>query len=512
MFNFFKKKIEEKKRAEEKLHEEIKIKKENEKKIELGYHSDLLNEVRDEYGAFAGIFYNGFFAIDVCKELISENNIEISNEQIFDTFFEIYKITRNVKSVSEFDNIIEKNGLSLIQKKLRFNPPYCSEINCSSIIYLEKILNVYMRARNTILLSCSTDISDALKEIIDQVQDNIISESRDFAVFVNSCQVVCFLFAFLQSLMRCLIIYRNKDCIISNNELNKIQENLFNEFDIEEAGNKLYELYLEFYSNVFDEVYTTEALTTLMIMINRNKNNIQANMIDDIKNILSEMNDNSLEKITKENIRYDDIISIIAKTIDLKIISASDETKTIYLELIDEIKDNLNDKEIFELFINSRKVANDIKKYIEKKELIEAKNRYLENNFNKEHNYRAERLKLSLIKTGEEFEVYLKNIFEKLGYNVEMTKVTGDQGADLILSKDNIRTVVQAKFYTNTVGNKAVQEVTSAIAFYSADKGMVVTNNYYTKSAIELAKANNIVLWDYDILQEKIDKIINLNN
>lgn len=69
-------------------------------------------------------------------------------------------------------------------------------------------------------------------------------------------------------------------------------------------------------------------------------------------------------------------------------------------------------------------------------------------------------------------------------------------GADVIAYKDNIKYVIQVKFYNNPVGNKAVQEVVGAIGMYKADKGIVVTNSTFTPSAIELAQANNIELVD----------------
>lgn len=74
-------------------------------------------------------------------------------------------------------------------------------------------------------------------------------------------------------------------------------------------------------------------------------------------------------------------------------------------------------------------------------------------------------------------------------------------GADVIAYKDNVKYVIQVKFYNNPVSNKAVQEVVGAIGMYKADKGIVVTNSTFTSSAIELAKANDIELVD----GEKID-------
>jgi len=58
--------------------------------------------------------------------------------------------------------------------------------------------------------------------------------------------------------------------------------------------------------------------------------------------------------------------------------------------------------------------------------------------------------------TGSQFELYLKKIFENLGFFVQLTAHTGDQGADLIIHNQNEKIAVQVKRYNNNVGNKAV--------------------------------------------------------
>lgn len=98
--------------------------------------------------------------------------------------------------------------------------------------------------------------------------------------------------------------------------------------------------------------------------------------------------------------------------------------------------------------------------------------------------------------TGIEFEVYLYHKFKKLGYKAKMTPVTADYGADLVLKKRRKKIVVQVKRYHREVGIAAVQEVIGSIAYYNAAIGMVVTNSFFTPNAINLAKANEITLWD----------------
>lgn len=98
------------------------------------------------------------------------------------------------------------------------------------------------------------------------------------------------------------------------------------------------------------------------------------------------------------------------------------------------------------------------------------------------------------------FEEYLALLFEKQGYKSKVTKARGDFGADLTLSKDGIKTVVQAKRYSKNVGIKAIQEIVSAVTYYKATNALVVTNSYFTRPAIKLALANGVELIDRDKL------------
>jgi HJR/Mrr/RecB family endonuclease len=53
-----------------------------------------------------------------------------------------------------------------------------------------------------------------------------------------------------------------------------------------------------------------------------------------------------------------------------------------------------------------------------------------------------------------------------MGYRVEQTKLSGDQGADLVVIKLGEKTVIQAKRYGGKIGNSAVQEIMAAITLH----------------------------------------------
>lgn len=107
---------------------------------------------------------------------------------------------------------------------------------------------------------------------------------------------------------------------------------------------------------------------------------------------------------------------------------------------------------------------------------------------------------------GADFEDFMKSVYELLGYRVQKTKKSGDQGIDLIIKKHFKSTGIQLKRYSGTVGNSAVQEAVAGKRFYKLDRICVLTNTYFTKSAIELAKANKVELLNREDLALLIKK------
>ena len=114
--------------------------------------------------------------------------------------------------------------------------------------------------------------------------------------------------------------------------------------------------------------------------------------------------------------------------------------------------------------------------------------------------FRIDRMK------GDEFEDFIKEIYELLGYKVVKTKKSGDQGIDLIVKKLFKKTGIQLKRYSSSVGNSAVQEAVAGKKYYKLDRVCVLTNQTFTKSAVALAKANGVILIDRDGLKKLIKK------
>jgi HJR/Mrr/RecB family endonuclease len=99
--------------------------------------------------------------------------------------------------------------------------------------------------------------------------------------------------------------------------------------------------------------------------------------------------------------------------------------------------------------------------------------------------------------SGIDFEHFIIQLLKKCGVvNVSGTKASGDQGADVIFMFKDIKVVIQAKRYTGSVGNTAIQEVYAAKGFYKCDVAWVITNSNFTSNANSLAQKLDVFLID----------------
>lgn len=102
--------------------------------------------------------------------------------------------------------------------------------------------------------------------------------------------------------------------------------------------------------------------------------------------------------------------------------------------------------------------------------------------------------------SGQMFEELILEHFRQLGYKGHMTPPTADYGADLVLQNEQEKVVAQIKRWKQKVGIEAVQQAAASINHYNADRGIVITNSFFTPNAEKLAKSNNIELWDREKL------------
>jgi len=108
---------------------------------------------------------------------------------------------------------------------------------------------------------------------------------------------------------------------------------------------------------------------------------------------------------------------------------------------------------------------------------------------------------------GHEFEYYCAELLSKKGFvDVEVTKGSGDYGADILAEKDGVTYAIQCKCYTAPIGVKAIQEAYAGRDYYDRMVGAVLTNQYFTTPAVEAAKKLKILLWDRGYLESMLEE------
>lgn len=108
---------------------------------------------------------------------------------------------------------------------------------------------------------------------------------------------------------------------------------------------------------------------------------------------------------------------------------------------------------------------------------------------------------------GHEFEYYCADLLRKRGFEeVEVTKASGDYGVDILAEKDGVSYAIQCKRYGTPVGVKAIQEAYSGRDYYDKMVGAVLTNQYFTKPAVDAAKKLKILLWDRGYLEQMMEE------
>ena len=107
---------------------------------------------------------------------------------------------------------------------------------------------------------------------------------------------------------------------------------------------------------------------------------------------------------------------------------------------------------------------------------------------------------------GTDFEVFLTSLFSRLGYKAEHVGHTGDYGVDVVAEREGKKFAIQAKCYgfKGRAGEDAVREAFGGINIYNCTNAIVVTNRFFTPKAKQLAKSDNVELWDRYALAKAI--------
>lgn len=114
---------------------------------------------------------------------------------------------------------------------------------------------------------------------------------------------------------------------------------------------------------------------------------------------------------------------------------------------------------------------------------------------------------LPLVETAEDYEKFCADQLTNAGWQTARTRASGDQGIDIVATKDGVTAVFQCKWYSQPVGNKAVQEVLAGKLFQEAELAGVLSNARYTPSARHLANRTGVHLLHHSQIDEFTAKL-----
>ena len=95
---------------------------------------------------------------------------------------------------------------------------------------------------------------------------------------------------------------------------------------------------------------------------------------------------------------------------------------------------------------------------------------------------------------GPDFERELGVLYRQLGYLVQSTPTSGDEGVDLILRRDGKKIVVQCKGHKAPVGPAIARELYGSMVALRASKAILACTGGFTKGVREFAKNKPIEL------------------
>jgi restriction system protein len=126
----------------------------------------------------------------------------------------------------------------------------------------------------------------------------------------------------------------------------------------------------------------------------------------------------------------------------------------------------------------------------------------------------ARRADLKLAQLGnlspEQFEEFVAEVFEALGYQVECVGGTGDEGADLRLVRDGLRAVAQCKYHKTkgVIGSPDLQKFLGTVHHTGSHKGYFVTTRTFSLAAEKFAAEHPIELVDGPRLIELVEQAL----
>lgn len=100
-----------------------------------------------------------------------------------------------------------------------------------------------------------------------------------------------------------------------------------------------------------------------------------------------------------------------------------------------------------------------------------------------------------------QFEFEIARLLQRMGYQVNVTKATGDDGVDVFARKDNDKIVIQCKRWERKpVGRAVVDELANVARRHNATRAILATTSFFSVNGRATAVECGIEMWDFHTL------------
>lgn len=111
---------------------------------------------------------------------------------------------------------------------------------------------------------------------------------------------------------------------------------------------------------------------------------------------------------------------------------------------------------------------------------------------------------------GIEFEHLCGTLLQKMGFDVEQTKASGDGGIDLIATNSQPllegKYIIQCKRFSGSVGEPIIRDLYGVVCSERANKGILITTGTFTNTAIRFAAGKQLELIDGKKLSQLLEQ------
>jgi len=104
------------------------------------------------------------------------------------------------------------------------------------------------------------------------------------------------------------------------------------------------------------------------------------------------------------------------------------------------------------------------------------------------------------------FERYLALLFTRMGYQVRRVNYA-DNVSTLVATGHGMSYVIQARRNRRKVGIRAIEDAIATRKHLKCERAIVVTNNYFSSQARQMAKANQVITMDRNDLIKELSRI-----